>query len=99
MPRNKARRSVVPLGCVDHGALLRALVRDTVLVAADDFTSYDVSYPEFLKYFNSCGPLRTITSSSRPTLHTDGCQPFSISPAASLRKVWPIWKSRRLAAS
>ena len=57
MPRNKARRSVVPLGCVDHGALLRALVRDAVLVAADDFTSYDVSYPEFLKYFNSCGPL------------------------------------------
>ena len=47
----------MPLGCVDHGALLRALVRDAVLVAADDFTSYDVSYPEFLKYFNSCGPL------------------------------------------
>lgn len=37
--------------------LIHSLVRDAVVVPADDSTSYDASYPEFLGYFSSCGPI------------------------------------------
>lgn len=57
MTRRRTPRSLVPPGCADQRALLRALVRDKALVPRDDLSSYDVSYPEFLGYFHRCGPL------------------------------------------
>jgi hypothetical protein len=57
VPRNRQPRSFSPIGCADDGALIHALVRDAEIVPADNSTSYDVSYPEFLNYFKKCGPI------------------------------------------
>ncbi len=42
---------------MDERTLIHSLVRDAAVVPTDDSTSYDVSYPEFLGYFESCGPI------------------------------------------
>src|SRR5687767_5200052 len=57
MPRRGSLRSALPSGCLDNQVLLGALARDALVVPADAASSYDVSYPEFLEYFNRCGSL------------------------------------------
>jgi hypothetical protein len=57
VPKKRPPRSSTPVGCLDQRTLIHALVRDTAAVPIDDSATYDVSYPEFLRYFESCGPI------------------------------------------
>jgi hypothetical protein len=57
VPKKGPPRSSTPVGCVDQRTLIYALVRDVAVVPIADSTTYDVSYPEFLGYFESCGPI------------------------------------------
>lgn len=44
-------RSQTPPGCLDAAALMKAIVRDSNRVDLQNLRSYDVSYPEFLLFF------------------------------------------------
>jgi len=50
-------RSVVPPGCADLPTLVNSLSRDVGCVATQRAVSYDISYPEFLRYFRDAGEL------------------------------------------
>ena len=44
-------KSFTPPGCIDTVALVKSLSRDVGCVATQRAVSYDISYPEFLRYF------------------------------------------------
>ena len=50
-------KSFRPPGCADARALAKSLARDIECVATRRAVSYDVSYPEFLRYFQDARPL------------------------------------------
>jgi hypothetical protein len=50
-------RSYAPPGCTNPAALLASITRDKGSVDTQRAVSYDVSYPEFLKYFREAEPL------------------------------------------
>jgi hypothetical protein len=50
-------RSFTPPGCADPTALLKSVSRDIDCVATQRSVSFDVSYPEFLRYFRDAGAL------------------------------------------
>jgi hypothetical protein len=50
-------KSFAPPGCADPAALLASLSRDVACVATQRSVSFDVSYPEFLRYFRDADVL------------------------------------------
>ena len=51
------RKSFAPPGCVDPLALAKSIGRDIDSVSTQRAVSYDISYPEFLRYFRESGAL------------------------------------------